>query len=97
MAKYVCDFDQVKSAGDKLCSAADEMGDSVTTYSTNIFDDNNLASWTGPASDSFREVSEQQVEETTSHADDVRALGEFIQKVVEAIQSLEEELAGLSI
>ena len=47
MAKYVCDFDQVISAGDKLCSTASDMTTAVSNYATKVTSD--LSTWTGSA------------------------------------------------
>ena len=38
-AKYVCDFDQVIAAGDKLCSTASEMTTAVSNYATKVTSD----------------------------------------------------------
>ena len=95
MAKYVCDFAEVYSAGEKLCTAASDMKSAVGTYSSTIASD--LSTWTGTAKTSFESTNKTQVESATKDCEYVNALGEFVKKASQSIQSLEEELAGLSI
>ena len=59
MAKYVCDFDQVIAAGDKLCSTATEMMTAVSNYSSKITSD--LSSWDGNAKSTFTTQCDGQV------------------------------------
>ena len=66
MAKYVCDFDQVIAAGDKLCSTASEMTTVVSNYATKVTSD--LSSWTGSAKASFTTQCEGQVQIATANA-----------------------------
>ena len=95
MAKYVCDFEQVYSIGEKLCQSAADMKSAVTTYSSNI--DSNLSTWTGNAKTSFTSTNQEQVQTATTDAEYIDALGEFIKTASKSIQALEEELATLSI
>ncbi len=95
MAKYVCDFAEVYSAGEKLCQAANDMNTAVGTYSSTIESD--LSTWTGTAKSSFQTTNTQQVNTAKTDVAYINALGEFIKKASQSIQSLEEQLAGLSI
>lgn len=95
MAKYVCDFDEVYAAGEKLCQAASDMGRAINTYSTSVGSD--LSSWTGTAKQAFESTNATQVSTATTDSQYINALGEFIKKSAQSIKSLEDELAGLSI
>lgn len=95
MAKYVCDFGQVKSAGEKLCSAASDLQSSISNYGSRIESD--LSSWNGSAKSSFSSTCAEQVESAMQTAQQMENLGEFIKNAAQSIQDLEEQLAGLSI
>lgn len=95
MAKYVCDFAEVYSAGEKLCAAASDMNSAVGTYSSTIASD--LSTWTGTAKTSFETSNKTQVDTAKKDCEYVNALGEFVKKSSQSIQALEEELAALSI
>ena len=95
MSKYVCDFDQVIAAGDKLCSTASEMTTVVSNYATKVTSD--LSSWTGSAKASFTTQCEGQVQIATANAQKMNAVGEAIKKAAMSIQELETQLASQSI
>ena len=95
MAKFVCDFDQVIAAGDKLCSTASEMTTAVSNYATKVTSD--LSSWTGSAKSSFTTQCDGQVQLATANAQKMNAVGESIKKAAMAIQELETQLAAQSI
>ena len=95
MAKFVCDFDEVYSTGEKLCSIADEMSSSVDSYASNIESD--LNSWDGSAKGSFQTSNESQVQVSKESAEKIKSVGEFVKEASKAIQDLEEELASVKI
>ena len=95
MAKYECDFAEVYAAGEKLCQAAPDMNSAVGTYSSTIESD--LSTWTGTAKTSFQSTNTTQVNAAKTDVAYINALGEFIKKSSQSIQSLEEQLAALSI
>lgn len=95
MAKYVCDVEQVSSAGDKLCQAASEIKSAVSSYSSKI--DGTLSSWSGKAKDSFSNTNAKQVSLANQQAEYLNSLGEFVKNAAQSIESLEGELAGLNI
>ena len=95
MAKYVCDFEQVYSIGDKVCQAVSEIENSVTTYSSRIESD--LSTWSGSAKDSFTRTNSEQVKLATTDLTYVKELGEFIKSSARSIQELEEQLGTLTI
>ena len=95
MAKYVCDFDQVASIGEKVSQAASDIKSAVSSYSSNI--NNDLSSWSGVAKSSFDSTNSSQVSTATSDSAYINALGEFIKTAAKEIKKLEDELAGLSI
>ena len=95
MAKYVCDFDQVIAAGEKLCSTASEMTTAVSNYATQVTSD--LSSWNGSAKSSFTTQCEGQVQIAQANAQKMNAVGESIKKAATSIQELETQLAAQSI
>lgn len=95
MAKYVCDFEQVYAAGEKLCSMAMDLESSVSNYGSKISGD--LSSWTGEAKGNFTTQCEGQVQLATAGAQKANELGEFIKEASKSIQALDDELASLSI
>ncbi len=95
MTKYVCDFGQVKSAGEKMCTMASDLQSSVSNYSSKIEGD--LSSWDGVAKSSFSSQCTEQVQVAMQTAQQAEALGEFMKNAAQSIQDLDEQLAGLSI
>ena len=95
MAKYVCDFDTVISAGQSMIQAANELSSSTTTYSSKIESD--LSSWAGTAKDSFTTKFSSQIEDSTKRAQEVSELGEYIVTAAQSIQQLDETLASVNI
>lgn len=95
MAKYVCDYDQVKEVGDKLITTATNMQSSVASFSTSIESD--LSSWSGAAKENFDSQTANQVEIANQNATKIREAGEYIKESANAIEELDNELAGLRI
>ncbi|MBP5678857.1 MAG: hypothetical protein J6X28_03415 [Bacilli bacterium] len=95
MAKYVCDFEQVYSIGEKVVETATTLESSVATYASKIESD--LSTWSGIAKDSFSKTNSEQVSVAKEDVTYVKELGEFIKAASQSIQKLEEELATLSI
>lgn len=95
MAKYVCDFEQVYSVGEKLCQTASDTLTAVQTYDSRIESD--LSSWTGTAKDSFLTTNSEQIKTATDDVSYINDLGEFIKSASKSIQELEEELSSLTI
>ena len=95
MAKYVCDFDEVKSNGEKLCQIANELSSAINTYSSSI--DSSLSTWQGSAAETFKQSNSKQVQTSTTNAKYINSLGEFVKQAAESIENLDNELASLSI
>ncbi len=95
MAKYVCDFGEVTSVGEKVIETATTLEAAVNTYSSRIESD--LASWTGTAKDSFKTTNASQVSAAVSDLNYVKSLGDFIKNASKSIEELETQLAALSI
>lgn len=91
MAKYVCDFAQVKATGEKMCNTAVTMQTSVTTFASSIESD--LSTWSGAAKENFYNQCSSQVEIANQNANKIKSAGEYIKKVAEAIEQLDNELA----
>ncbi len=95
MEKYVCDFDVVNEKAKKLCSIATDISTSADNYSTKI--DSDLSGWTGGAKTKFEATNSDQVAITKTHSYNAEDLGEFILKVSESIEKIEQDLASLKI
>lgn len=95
MAKYVCEFGSVISAGQKIIEAANDLTNAANTYSSKIESD--LAGWSGEAKSSFSATCTSQVQATLAKAAEISAFGEFVVKAAQSIQQLDDQLASLSI
>lgn len=95
MAKYVCDFAEVIAAGEKLCSAANNIKTAIQNYDTNVTND--LSAWSGEAKNNFTTQCTSQVELAAEKAEKINEVGEFIKSSAKSIQDLENQLASLSI
>ena len=95
MAKYVCDFEMVTSIGEQICQAASDMSTAVNNYDSKIESD--LASWEGSAKKSFENTNAEQVKNAKADATYITELGDYIKGAANIIQTLDTELAGLSI
>ena len=95
MAKYVCDFETVTAAGEKLCKAATDINTAIGTYSSSI--DSNLSSWDGTAKASFEKSNTTHISTAKKDATEVNELGEFVKTASKSIKSLEDELSALKV
>ena len=95
MARYVCDFAQVRENGENLCSTAKDLTAAISSYSSEM--DSALAKWSGDAQQSFDSANLDKIEEANAVADYVNSLGEFVKSAAEQIEKLETELASLTI
>lgn len=95
MAKFVCDFEQVRSVGEKLTSMANDLQSGISNYSSKINGD--LSAWTGTAKNVFMQQCDAQVSQASSNAQSVANLGEFIINAAQSISDLETKLSNLSI
>ena len=66
MAKYVCDFEQVKAQGEKLCKIAGDLSSAISTYSS--ASSSSLSSWQGPAATQFNQSNSSQIKTYTDNA-----------------------------
>lgn len=95
MPKYVCDFEQVYSIGESLCNVSNDIHSSVTSYSSKI--DSDLSSWDGVAKNAFVKTNESHIQNVEKDLEYINEFGEFIKSASKEIESLENELAGLTI
>lgn len=95
MPKYVCDFAQVSSAGDKLIQAASDLSTSTTTYASTI--DSDLSGWSGSAKTSFTTQCKGQTDIACEKATHMNEFGEFVKEAAQKIQELDESLATIQI
>lgn len=96
MARYVCDFDTVKTEAGKIVTAAGEMSSALNTYVTNVKE--HLTGWGGTsAKKAFEATNEDQVTVTNTHITEIEEVGNFIKSACEKIETLEENLGGMNI
>ena len=95
MAKFVCDYEQVISAGAKLVAAADAIQTAITSYQSKITSD--LSGWSGSAKTSFESVSSAKVKEVQTLATNTKETGEFVQNSAKAIQDYDNQCAAQKI
>ena len=95
MAKYVCDFEQVKAQGEKLCKIAGDLSSAISTYSS--ASSSSLSSWQGNAATQFNQSNSSQIKTYTDNAQYINSFGKFVKEAAESIEKLDNELAGLSI
>jgi len=95
MAKYVCEFGSVISAGQSLIQAASDLTSATNNYSSKINSD--LSGWEGTAKSSFMTQCTTQTEAALKKAQEIQAFGEFVVKAAQSIQELDESLASMSI
>lgn len=98
MPKYVCDTELVYSEGEKICTEANDLNTSISTYSTNV--DSDLSGWTestvgGKAS--FTSAKNQQVQAAQADCTYINEVGEFIKGAAKSIDELEDQLSALKI
>lgn len=95
MARYVCDFAQVRETGENLCRTAKDLTAAINSYSSEM--DSALSKWSGSAQQSFESANLSKIKKATAVADYVNSLGEFVKSAAEQIEELETELASLTI
>lgn len=95
MAKYVCDFDAVRDAGEKLATTASEMQSSIDTYSTTIEGD--LEGWESASKTSYMAANEEQKAKAKSVNEYATKMSEYVIMVADKIEDLENELASINI
>lgn len=95
MAKYVCDFDQVKACGEAICQSAGDLSSAISKYSSDI--DSSLFGWEGKASNSFEQANSSEEQKSLSHSEYINSFGNFVKEAAKSIEDLESELAELSI
>ena len=95
MAKYVCDFETVKSTASKLDSYATTMEGELSSYVSNVND--TISNWSGIAKEKYVTSTNNQISKIRQNIAQVRALSEFIKKAADTIESTDQSLASLSI
>lgn len=92
MPKFVCDTDEVKNNGEKLCEAAADMESSLKTYSGSISSD--LSEWNSPAKTKFTQVNNTEIVSAAISAGYINSFGEFLKEFAAAVEKEEENLAS---
>ena len=95
MAKYVCDYETVKSTASKLESYAVTMEGELTNYISNI--NNSTSNWSGVTKENFITSNNNQINTIKNNINQIRALSEFMRKAADTIESTDQSLASLSI
>lgn len=95
MAKYVCDFEEVRKAGKNLKTTATDMEASIETYSTKIEGD--LEGWESASKTSYMVANEEQKAKIKSVNEYATSMSEYIVMAADAIEQLENDLAKINI
>lgn len=95
MTKFVCDYAQVNSIGNKLLEASNSLIESANRYNSSI--DGSLSSWTGNTKTTFVSQSNAQVDKVLAKAKYISSFGEFIINSARSIQELDDDLANINI
>lgn len=95
MPKYVCDYEQVASAGEKIVEGANDLAQSTTTYTSNLSED--ISTWDGLGRASFATTNNTEMQVVASRIIRTGELGEFVKEIPKQIKELDEELAATKI
>ena len=95
MAKYVCDFDAINKASQNLEKLASEMENNVKSGQKNL--DSDLVTWTGTASNAYKDSSESISNHLNSDAETMRNYAAYLKEVESKIQEAESSLASMKI
>lgn len=90
MAKYVCDFEAVRTIGKDLFGTAGEIKSYLTEYSTKIKGD--TAGWVSDAKTSFEGVNQAYITATSGDIEYAVQIGEFIQYVADTIEETDSSI-----
>ena len=93
--KIVCDFDTIRTQLGLIKDQLTEMDTAISKYESDIA--TTLTSWKGSAKEAFTLTNEEQVTTTKTHVSDLTAIVEFVEKAVEEIEKIENEVANLKI
>lgn len=96
MAKFVCDYEKVVDAGEKIRQNADSMTKTISSYAQDA--ESTLSGWSqGTAKSSFSSSLNSQAVQSQSDAEYLKAVGDYVVESANAIQKLEEEFASMDI
>ena len=96
MAKFVCDYAQVTSAGDKIIEVANDYATEAAKYDNNIKQD--LSNWQGgSAKGNFAYQSDGATRVVASKIIRMAELGEFVKQAAKSIEELDDQLAAIKI
>lgn len=93
MAKYVCDFDAIRSSCSELDSRLSELETNLNTHKTKL--DSSLVSWTGRASTSYKDSSNAITSSLEKEIETMRQMSSYIKDSVSKIEEVENSLASL--
>lgn len=93
MAKYVCDFDTIKSSCDSLDRVLTELNSNLTTQKNRL--DSDLVSWTGRASTSYQSSSNAITSNLQKQVETMTQMSSYIKDSVSKIEEVENSLAAL--
>ncbi len=93
MAKYVCDFDAIRTYCDSLDKQLNELNSNLTSQKTKL--DSDLVSWTGRASDSYKQSNDSITSNLQGQIETMRQMSNYIKDSVSKIEEVENSLAAL--
>lgn len=95
MSKIVCDYVVVTRIADNIKNSADNMINTINNYQSTIKTD--LTSWQGKAQNNFFAGISNQVSNINNNISAVLAMAEHIKNAAIQIETLDDELASLTI
>lgn len=93
MAKYVCDFDAIRTYCDTLDKELAQLTTNLTTQKTKL--DSDLVSWTGRASTSYKESNDSITTNLQGQIETMKQMSSYIKDSVSKIEEVENSLAAL--
>lgn len=95
MAKFVCDFDEVRKAGQNLSKTAGEMETSIKTYGTTIESD--LAGWESSSKNAYINANNMQIKSAEQVNKYAENLSKYIVDAANKIEECENKLSQIDI
>ncbi len=92
MDEIVCDFEQVRAAGDALVKSAENYDSAISSFSTSIEGD--LSEWKGATKTELKSQVDSQVQTSSQVAEQVRNLGNYIVECVNKIEETDKNIAS---
>ncbi len=95
MAVYAFDFDEVARTRKELDSVANNLEQQLKNGTNKLMDE--TSEWTGDASNSFDNLTEDNYSTIASEIDTIRGMSSYLGEVSDVISQAESDLASMQI